>query len=128
MKFTFISILALFVTSITFSQELEVYSDHKSSGELYGYKNAMGAIIIPAKYHSAKSFNNGLALVSILDKDVTWKYGFIDEKGREVIPLKYSSTHEYFSEELVPVKFNGKWGFINREGKIIIPFSYDFIY
>ena len=128
MKSTFISILALLATSITFSQELQVYSDYKSSGQLYGYKNAMDAIIIPAKYHSAKSFKNGLALVAILDKDANWKHGFINEKGKEVIPLKYSSSHEYFSEDLVAVELNEKWGFINREAKVMIPFSYDFIY
>lgn len=51
-------------------------------------------------------------------------WGFIDEKGNEIIPCKYQS-YCCFSQGLAAVKENKKWGFINKKGEAIIPFEYD---
>jgi len=39
------------------------------------------------------------------------KYGFIDNIGKEVIPLKYDKVED-FCEGLARVQLNGKWGYI----------------
>ena len=52
------------------------------------------------------------------------KWGFINEKGEEVIPFIYEDT-TYFHKDYVAVKKDGKWGFINQKGERIIPFLYD---
>jgi hypothetical protein len=39
------------------------------------------------------------------------KYGFIDNTGKEVIPLKYDKVED-FCEGLAHVQLNGKWGYI----------------
>ena len=69
---------------------------------------------------------NGLAKV----KDrITGKYGFINKKGKLVIPCIYNQA-DYFSEGLCCValgndKLNYKWGCINTQGDIVIPIIYD---
>ncbi len=59
--------------------------------------------------------------------DSNW--GFIDVKGKQVIPLKYSYVED-FSKGLSAVRIGrnrkeAKWGFIDRDGKVIIPILYD---
>ena len=53
------------------------------------------------------------------------KSGFADDKGRVVIPLRFSAE-KVFSERLAAVKFTngGNWGYINTTGKVIVPALY----
>lgn len=53
-------------------------------------------------------------------------YGFINEKGNEVIPCQYTFVL-YFSNGLVAVEKNGKWGFINEYGIEVIECIYDHV-
>lgn len=49
------------------------------------------------------------------------KIGFINEKGKLVIPLIYDNVSYFEKNGLVKVSKNRKFGFINKEGKEIIP-------
>lgn len=51
-------------------------------------------------------------------------YGFINKKGKEVIPLKFEDA-QIFSEGLAAVKKEGKWGYINLKGNFVINPTYD---
>ena len=53
------------------------------------------------------------------------KYGYVNEEGSLVIPLRYTDAGD-FSEDLAWVeKRNRKWGCISGTGKRIIKFKYD---
>ena len=52
------------------------------------------------------------------------KYGFIDNKGKEVIKCKYYKTYG-FSDGLSAVNLNGRWGYVDRKGNEVIDFKYD---
>lgn len=52
------------------------------------------------------------------------RYGFIDNKGNEIIPLKYDNARD-FSEGLAAVEGPGGWGYIDKNNKVIIPFKFD---
>lgn len=78
------------------------------------------------KYDVVDSFIEGLAKVRIGDYQ-TGKVGFIDQTGKEVIPLKYDDAW-FFTEGLARVKLNGKLGFIDKTGKEVIPFNQTPIY
>jgi len=54
-----------------------------------------------------------------------FKYGFIDEAGKEVVPVKYDHARD-FSDGLAAVELNEKWGFIDKTGKEVIPFDFDY--
>ena len=57
-------------------------------------------------------------------KGLYGKWGFVNERGEEVIPFIYNDVGD-FSEGVARVKLNKKWGFIDKEGKRIIPCKYD---
>lgn len=52
------------------------------------------------------------------------KYGFINTKGKVVIPIIYEAADNFYGEFAL-VKKEGKFGIINRNQIIIIPFQYD---
>lgn len=52
------------------------------------------------------------------------KWGFVNEKGEEVIPLRYDGAAD-FHNGIVRVKLKRKWGSINEHGKIVVPIRYD---
>jgi hypothetical protein len=52
------------------------------------------------------------------------KWGYINEKGIEVIPLQFEVAAP-FSEGLAAAKKDGKWGYINAKGIRIIDFVHD---
>lgn len=49
--------------------------------------------------------------------------GFIDNRGKLVIPARYESALA-FSEGLAAAKHEGQWGYINRSGAEVIPYRY----
>ena len=56
-----------------------------------------------------------------------YKYGFINEEGKEITPLKYDCANS-FSEGIAKVCANKKWGFINKNGTELTPIIYDTVY
>ena len=52
------------------------------------------------------------------------RYGFIDKKGKQIVPFIYDNAGT-FSEGLCAVFQNEKGGYINSSGEIIIPIKYD---
>ena len=95
--------------------------------------NKRGEIIIPNKYTKKYwrfmnptwgiSFRQGLASVGFKING-KWKSGFINEKGKFVIPPKFENSSS-FHEGLAAVEINGKLGFINRNGVIVIPTRFE---
>ncbi len=62
-------------------------------GDLWGYVNTEGKVVIKPEFDEAKSFSNGLAAVC---KDGKW--GFIDPNGAVVIEYTYEAA-DYFNAE-----------------------------
>jgi hypothetical protein len=78
-------------------------------------------------YQAHEGFFEGLARVSnsrYINSTTKAFYGYIDEKGREVVPLIYDSAASQYYEGFAEVKINGTWGYINKTGKEITPFKY----
>ncbi|WP_106829044.1 WG repeat-containing protein [Parabacteroides pacaensis] len=67
------------------------------------------------KYKSVEPFKEGFARVQSLDG----KYGFVDAKGREVIPVVYEQVED-FNEGLALVKRGNNYMFINVSGKVVL--------
>ncbi len=95
----------------------------------YGFKNATGEIVIPAKYTMARNFAEGLAAVQTpmvaspgSSSGGTW--GFIDKTGKEIIAATYEEAYS-FSDGRARIKLNGAYGFISRTGTAIISAIYE---
>ncbi|MFM8430606.1 MAG: WG repeat-containing protein, partial [Holophagaceae bacterium] len=84
-----------------------------------------------SKYFYVGPFEEGLARVNVggkyrEDDDRGWnvhapvggQWGFVDETGKEVIPLKYDKA-QFFSDGLARVRLDGKWGYIDKQGRNI---------
>ncbi len=90
-------------------------------GELWGYKNKKGQIMIRAQYEYVASFKEGAALV-IKDDQV----GYINKMNEQIIPCQYEDGED-FSNGVVPVFDGSYFGLINKLNQTVLAFEYDFI-
>ncbi len=120
-------------------------------GDLYGFTNEDGKVVIPPVYEKVYDFSDGRARVK------SGKWGLIDRYGTLVIPTLYDSITQFTSGDVIidsagkkglmsnsgralcapvyddilvwyglfMVKLSGKWGMIDRAGEIIQPIVYD---
>ena len=51
------------------------------------------------------------------------KYGFVNKKGKEVIPLEHRFIYKFEKGVVVGYK-DDKYGFINKNGEFIIPMKF----
>ncbi len=94
----------------------EVVYFYDQAEKLYGFKDPVtGDVVVSPKYEQIDgTFYDGLMLVASKSK-----YGYIDNKGKEVIELKYEAAGR-FSGGLAPVKTEPGWIFIDKnENKVI---------
>lgn len=66
------------------------------------------------KYDWIDWFSNGFAKVTIGNK-----IGYIDSKGKEVIPVKYDAGYSFEDNGTVNVSLNGEWIYLDKTGKIL---------
>ncbi|OJJ17528.1 hypothetical protein BKI52_27075 [marine bacterium AO1-C] len=90
-------------------------------GDKWGFSNEFKKIKIPCTYASATPFFEGLARVSNEEE----KYGFIDKRGKVVIPLEYDWAHSVNNGWIYVEKDTDDWGyvggFIDKTGKTVVP-------
>lgn len=77
----------------------------------FGYADAAGRIIIPARFDGADAFSEGRAVV--LDSG---RFGYIDSRGAFAIPAVYRHARA-FSEGRASVRFGGAWLTIDTIGR-----------
>ncbi len=136
MKKSIIALLLAVVTGIgARAQEDEILSFFEDENGKFGMQNQAGKIIVAAKYDAVLffDFSEGLTAVNIGgEKQSVYgiegigggKWGYVDQYGKEIIPLQYESASN-FSEGLAAIKLNGKSGYIDKKGKVIIPTKYE---
>lgn len=127
-------------------------------GDLWGFADSAGQVLIQPGYQSVQPFREGLAIVM---RDSL--YGVIDKKGREVVPIKFLNilpsacglltlrtsagyillgidgkrlTQDVYqkvfpstcSEDRIPVIQDGKIAYLDRTGKNLTGYIYDDAY
>lgn len=102
----------------TFSEGLLSIDNDKGK---FGYVNANGEWIIPAKFDRAFHFSEGLAYVSLNNKNF-----FIDKTGKTVFELGKNESIEFKDEYATVWDYKtGKAGLVDKTGALIIPYKYD---
>lgn len=121
--------------------------------DLYGFIDKSGSIIIKPTYTWARNFSDGLAVVNqdetnlvintkgkIIFKTTdyindfhnglasfcdykTYKYGYINKKGKIVIKKSYDSASNFGKDHTAIVTKSGKFYRINSKGKILKTYS-----
>jgi hypothetical protein len=94
-----------------------IVDEHKKYG-LYDSINQKN--VTPIKYDDINCFANEHAMYYV----IAGKYGYLDEKGTEIIPAVYDFATG-FSDGLAAVQLNGKWGYINKSGQVTVPIIYE---
>ena len=90
-------------------------------GGKFGYLDASGTIVIPARYEVACRFAaNGLACFR---NGVNW--GYLDRNGKVVIAPRFTSTQNFDAQGVAPVEVDDTlWGVIDQEGKWVLKPTY----
>lgn len=88
-------------------------------GGKYTIYNTKGELLKTYESFSYNHYNDN----DIHRVEENGKYGFINNEGKEVIPLEYDDAW-FFSEGLAPVMKNGKWGYINLKNELVIDFQF----
>jgi hypothetical protein len=93
------------------------------SGDLWGYKNSRGEVVIRPQFSIAQDFSAG-GIAAVVDRS-GWIY--IDETGKRLLkPVVVDNGPDYFSEGLARFLKDSKIGFFNTQGKIVIEPRFDF--
>jgi hypothetical protein len=136
-KFVLMSLLTIIVSSLSFSQTLEKFSD----GLKFGFKDkATKKIIIPAKYYSVEDFVDGIAAVSETQPGspnmrVETKWDIINLKGIKIIDEQFDRVELKKNGIAFVYKSNGysygktyyKIGIIRKDGTYVVDCEMDFI-
>jgi hypothetical protein len=94
---------------------------------IYAVIDQTGKEIIPF----SKSYNyieppiKGVIKVTKNGVDNSMLYGYINDEGKELVPIKYHELSPY--NKTMVVTLNGKKGIIDDENKVIMPLMYDSI-
>ncbi len=136
---------------------VELYDREKGEGK-WGFVDNTGKVVIPVKYDGVLSNKKGVIAeregkyfavaksgketplnyerigheaYGLLLVQANKKYGFINTKGEEVIPLKYDNAWDFSTYSSVGwlsnVRRGNKSGFIDTTGKEAIPIKYDWV-
>lgn len=84
----------------------------------WGYIDTKGKEVIAPKYDEATGFVNGVAIVTLHNKEA-----LISKTGKEITPFKYDQISEFY-EGLSIVKNNKLYGFIDNTGKEVVPVKF----
>lgn len=106
-------------------------SFQKEMGELFGYINEQGNIVIQPQFRSAEPFQEGRAIVS-LERDFWNRYGLIDPNGNIVIPLEYDNAQLLGNKRIALGKAQNKdipyftsiFAIATTDGEILTDFQY----
>jgi hypothetical protein len=120
-----------------------IYKQTYDGKEKYSIANENGNIIVSAKYdwidnQYQEGFvaayikelktvdNSSLGALAPAKTGYYWsyRYGFIDARGKELTPFKYRLVRK-FKHGVAMVQSGDKWGYLNSQGIEITPFKYD---
>ena len=90
-----------------------------------------GKILTAFKYSDIGVTSKELSMIVASNYDpniVRHFYGVIDDRGKEVVELKYRTVDILRNELIVVEDFENKHGLLNRSGKMILPLKYEAIY
>ncbi len=105
--------------NISLSSENKFQVQNKDG--LWGYINKKNELIIPFQFSENSAFTSGRAKICKNKNTNKEMCGFIDEKGKMIIPQKFNSSVGDFHNGLASFwGDNGKYGFIDKFGKVAI--------
>lgn len=91
-----------------------------------GVYDCHGIQIVPCKYDSIWSFDdNGLCMVRLDVAGGGYLYGYVNEQGKEQIPVEYEHVYS-FENGVTTAKKDGRYGIIDEHNNIVHPFDLNY--
>lgn len=100
------------------------FMEFDSIGDIYGYKDTTGKIVIPAKYHYPPTDTFYAMAIVFAGKE-----GFVAIDRKEKIlfhVFPFDNGPDYVVEGLFRFSDHGKIGYANMKGEKVIPDTFDF--
>jgi hypothetical protein len=91
--------------------------------QIFVYVNKTGHVVSPHHYRQIDEANRyGLRRVSAHVSDAAGlKWGWVNEKAEEVIPLRFDAAEGFAANGLAAVSVDGRWSYVNRHGRVLFP-------
>lgn len=89
--------------------------------------NEKGQKLTKKAYHFISSYKNGRAIFSGTDSKNTYRYGYLDRSGDEVIPLTYLSASDFQNGRAVVQLKENEFALIDPRGKITEKYLHPFV-
>lgn len=123
-------LVAIFcISNISYGQENNELVPY-IKGDLYGYANSKGEIIVEPTYSYARPFKKGFGLVNLDETQLEpyRKYGLINQKGEVILEPTARRISEFDTNGLAKVQGeNEMYGVINQKGDWIVPVKHPYI-
>ncbi|HEY6162819.1 MAG TPA: WG repeat-containing protein [Bacteroidia bacterium] len=119
------SALTFFISYASVSQSISVKQDEKSN--LYGFVDENDNYIVKPTYKEV-DFNFGMkpGIFYVVNKNE--KYGYVNDRGKEVVPCKYdhasSFDNGYCIVEIKTGEFDRVMGLLDSTGREVVPVKY----
>lgn len=98
-------------------------------GGKYGYRRYFGETVIAPQFDRVKPFSDGMAAVAKNNEFGELKWGFINDKGEQIIPFNFSKEPGDFHEGMAlvepVVKDQFKYAYLNKNGKVVFTIQDD---
>jgi hypothetical protein len=86
-----------------------------------------GKEITSKSYSFIDDFKEGRALIADTNEKGRYLYGYLNRRGKEILPLEYESASEFNQEKAVVQMKDGNYALIGLTGKIIKKYPYAFV-
>ncbi|MGL4738059.1 MAG: WG repeat-containing protein [Cellulosilyticaceae bacterium] len=103
---------------------LVIFTDKEGMGVL----KTNGKVLTKKRYSYVADYQDDLALVMALGKEGQSQYGYIDQKGKEVIKPQYSNAYGFEDAKALVSTEAGKYQLIDQSGKVITAIDYPVVY
>ncbi|WP_291649301.1 WG repeat-containing protein [Clostridium sp.] len=96
-------------------------------GDYMGVINEKGNVITNKRYNFISDYSEGRAVVGFSNNNGSYRYGYIDLEGYDIIPPIYLEANS-FDEGVALVKFNeNEYRLINPYGQVVNTYTYNYV-
>ena len=103
-----------------YSEGMAAYSTLTEDGELWGFVDKKGKVVLPPQYSAVSYFSDGLCAVM----NSSGKWGYVDKKGDLKIPYLFDNANPFVGGK-AKVAAGGKYGVIDKKGSYLLSPKYE---
>ncbi len=103
-----------------YSEGMAAYSTLTENGELWGFVDKKGKVVLNPQYNAVSYFSGGMCAVM----NSSGRWGYIDKKGDLAVPYLFDNANPFVGVK-AKVAVSGKFGVIDKKGNYLLSPTYD---